>query len=440
MSDSQSTIYDPENLDTYNYGSLNQIGIVQKFLWWCAGADPQLLARCPKSERIKEEGIGGVVLATAILAFLSGSFAMYIVFGPSITGVDHKFDSNAAMKSIFVGLIWSLIILNLDRFVVSSTGHGDGTESITLGEFIKSAPRIAMATVIGLCLSAPLEITVMASQIETRIQSDNEKLVKEYTDNEVNKAFQTWTETAVENRQKKEAELEELNNNIKELTKIINSQSVAIEDEVRGRSGSKIKGEGPAVKRMAQEQEKRKAMLAAYEAQKADLKKEIAPFIKAIDDADKRRDKMIEDKKVELSKDDGLIKRIIVAHEVGGKAYWILAALLMIIEIAPVFFKMMIPRGPYLNLVDNQNEIVNAKNGIIQEQLETESSIWGKTVILKQKYLQAESLSDVNKAQMQTELKLIHEILSKHEEKITGEIKEDYQKFMSPNEKSRSDK
>lgn len=149
---------------------------------------------------------------------------------------------------------------------------------------------------------------------------------------------------------------------------------------------------------------------------------------------------MIEDKKIELSKDDGLIKRIIVAHEVGGKAYWILAALLMIIEIAPVFFKMMIPRGPYLNLVDNQNEIVNAKNGIIQEQLETESSIWGKTVILKQKYLQAESLSDVNKAQMQTELKLIHEILAKHEEKITGEIKEDYQKFMSPSEKDRSDK
>jgi hypothetical protein len=268
MSDRQSTIYDPENLDTYNYGSLSEIGGLQRFLWWCAGADSQLLARCPKSERIKEEGVGGVVLATAVLAFLSGSFAMYIVFGPSIIGIDHKFDVNAAIKSVFAGLIWSLIILNLDRLVVSSTGHGDGTEDITLMEAVKSVPRIAMAIVIGMCLSAPLEITVMASQIETRIQSDNERLVKEYTDNEVNKAFQTWTETAVENRQKKEAELEELNGNIKDLTKIINSQSVAIEDEVRGRSGSKIKGEGPAVKRMAQEQEKRKGMMVDYEAKK----------------------------------------------------------------------------------------------------------------------------------------------------------------------------
>jgi hypothetical protein len=62
-----------ESIDQYRYpdeGELHQSKI-SKFLWFCAGADLQLLKHCPQSERIKEEGIGGVVLATGVLAFLS---------------------------------------------------------------------------------------------------------------------------------------------------------------------------------------------------------------------------------------------------------------------------------------------------------------------------------------------------------------------------------
>ena len=32
------------------------------------------------------------------------------------------------------GCIWGLIIFNIDRFIVASTGKGDGTEAITSGE------------------------------------------------------------------------------------------------------------------------------------------------------------------------------------------------------------------------------------------------------------------------------------------------------------------
>jgi len=45
-------------------------------------------------------------------------------------------------------------------------------------------------------------------------------------------------------------------------------------------------------------------------------------------------------------------------------ASWILFALLLAIEIAPIFFKMMVIRGPYDYLKDNQNEILKAKYGI----------------------------------------------------------------------------
>ena len=49
---------------------------VTRLLWFCAGADAQILNRCPHSERVKYQGLGGVVLATAVLAFLSGSAAL----------------------------------------------------------------------------------------------------------------------------------------------------------------------------------------------------------------------------------------------------------------------------------------------------------------------------------------------------------------------------
>ena len=62
------------------YDYTGEAGPIRRFLWFCAGADSQLMQRCPHSERVKEEGIGGVVLATAVLAFLSGSYALDFVF------------------------------------------------------------------------------------------------------------------------------------------------------------------------------------------------------------------------------------------------------------------------------------------------------------------------------------------------------------------------
>ena len=46
------------------------------FLWWCAGVVPDTLRLYP-SEKAKYEGIGGAVLTTGVLAFLSGFYAIY---------------------------------------------------------------------------------------------------------------------------------------------------------------------------------------------------------------------------------------------------------------------------------------------------------------------------------------------------------------------------
>ena len=57
-------------------------GMITRFLVFCAGADERLLRACPNSDLVKIQGIGGVVAATGLLAFLSGSYAFYTVFSP----------------------------------------------------------------------------------------------------------------------------------------------------------------------------------------------------------------------------------------------------------------------------------------------------------------------------------------------------------------------
>ena len=68
-------------MDTDNYINENSnTHWVTRKLWWCAGADEFFLKRSPKQDRVKYAGIGGIVLATGLLAAVSGAFAFYTIF------------------------------------------------------------------------------------------------------------------------------------------------------------------------------------------------------------------------------------------------------------------------------------------------------------------------------------------------------------------------
>ena len=113
-----------------------------RVLYFSAGVDKQLLRHCTNYDRVKAQGIGGIVLATATLAFFSGSYAFYIVFNGSKSDSVSYVD---LLLSILFGIVWSAVIYNLDRFIVSAGGHGDGTDKITWGEFLRAIPRLVMA-------------------------------------------------------------------------------------------------------------------------------------------------------------------------------------------------------------------------------------------------------------------------------------------------------
>ncbi|HEY4876329.1 MAG TPA: DUF4407 domain-containing protein [Puia sp.] len=122
------------------------------FLWWCAGAHQQLL-KDYASEHTKYAGLGGVLLATFVLASLSAGYAIYSVF------------NNVAWAFAFAA-IWGLIIFNFDRFLVSTMRKYGVSKS---KQIWIAVPRIILALLIGITIARPLELKIFEKEINTKV-------------------------------------------------------------------------------------------------------------------------------------------------------------------------------------------------------------------------------------------------------------------------------
>ena len=111
-------------------------GSINEFLWICAGANRKILRQCP-TDYAKYAGTGGTILFTAIMAAISGGYAISFVFQEAPLYVPLGF-----------GLVWGLMIFNLDRFMVN-TMYSDGKVTISKQEFFSGLPRITIAIFLG---------------------------------------------------------------------------------------------------------------------------------------------------------------------------------------------------------------------------------------------------------------------------------------------------
>ena len=154
---------------TKNTSSASEIatkrpGLINEFLWSCAGVNKAVLRQCP-SDYSKYAGIGGMILFTAIMAAISGGYALYFVF------------NSYEIAGLF-GFFWGLLIFNLDRFIVN-TMYSDGKHSISWAEIRSGLPRIIMAIFLGLVISTPLEMKIFSDQIDSQLLQDNGKRIEQ---------------------------------------------------------------------------------------------------------------------------------------------------------------------------------------------------------------------------------------------------------------------
>lgn len=130
---------------------------VNHFFLYCAGVHEETLKKYPQ-ELNKYVAIGATIFFTGLFAALSGGYAMYFVF--SGTYLDW-------LLAIVFGIIWGLMIFNMDRYIVLSIN-----KSKTGGfQFLQALPRILLAILIGVVISRPLELKIFDKEIRENLKT-----------------------------------------------------------------------------------------------------------------------------------------------------------------------------------------------------------------------------------------------------------------------------
>ena len=416
------------------YNEKEPVSKFTKFLWWCAGADKQILQMSPMVDRVKFAGIGGLVLCTGLLAFCSGGYAFYTIFSPKGGNIDPEVTHiPTVIGSVIGGLIWGLVVFNMDRFIISSTSKGDGTYKMTGPELINAIPRILIALILGFALSAPLETRILKTEIEQEL--NEKKLDRE---NELN----TKTDLNIQLKQKNLSI--ELSKNIADINFIesekekrrieIAALSNKIQEEIAGRSGSGKAGVGPTVLRETEDLATQKKDFEEFKTLKDPelklLKSKKAHNEFLIQDLETQKQKEYIRNKDSASKVDGLMERIKISHEVGGWIPWVIFFVLLSIEMGPIFFKMMVQKGVYDYLVENYNQRFKAQNGIITKG-DLVHAKDGAILAEHDRYLEVDKEITSKKQVLEIESELKSKVLENYHAKKKGEINENPENFYS---------
>jgi hypothetical protein len=409
-----------------------------QFLWWCAGADSYFMKQSPKQDRVKYSGIGGVVLTTGVLASLSGFLAFKTAFG---TKGETALDTSAAVSFLeylilgIGGLLWGLIIFNLDRFIISSTGKGDGTDVITRKEWGQAAPRIIIAAILGIVLSAPLETQILKSDIDQELHRRQDdsivamnkvtevKLKQQRIDFEKNKSIDEAKLAFYEK------ELAKYDAEISDLTQQVRNQM----------ENGKVYGFGPVAKKLQENVDQKKQEKEAFIVRK---KADVELIRKHIADSDKElanlltvKQKSLRNNELEAKKMDGILTRIDIAHEKGPILSLMLLLVFLCIETGPIIFKLMMTKGVYDYMVENYNHKLNAENGIFTEDYVFEGRD-GLVKMEKHIFLEHEEAIHEKKLKSQAQRELSAETIKGWTKNKLEEIKKDPTQYFTEGQNS----
>ena len=332
-------IFDHDKIIGFKWSNL-----LNEFLWICAGANRKVLRQCP-TEHAKYAGIGGTILFTAILASISGGYAIYKVFADEVFDEKSRVwltDMNAVYIAIIFGIIWGLMIFNLDRFMVN-TMYSDGTHKITKEERIGATPRLILAIFIGIVISTPIELRLFKDKIQVQLRQDASAEMKKMSqghsdlDQEILK-LETEKSKNIERLDKKRDELAEAEEKL--FT------------ETKGRGITGIEGYGPAARMLQRNVDRLKLEVNNLE---SEVIKNNNSIDKRLNIKNKRRDRYTnEDQKAEESM-KGFAAELKALNTITtpwkDSALFVTRILIMFlfiaIEIIPTLFKLMMIDGAY---------------------------------------------------------------------------------------------
>tara|TARA_B100002052_G_scaffold283512_1_gene294515 strand:- start:143 stop:1432 length:1290 start_codon:yes stop_codon:yes gene_type:complete len=359
-----------------SYYTTPKPGRLMRMLWNAAGADHYILEKSTYSDHIKYACLGGIVVATGLMASMAGGYAFYIVFGQKTANLAQGTEASieaassepiTVILSMLFGIIWGLIIFNIDRFIVASTGKGDGSEAITLGEIKTAIPRILMGIIIAITISKPVELRMFQQEIEVELNSRRQEVRKTKLQ-KIDELYQKQYDEISD-------EIERLRQEVIDSDKVRKEAEASYNQEISGEGSLAGRGIGPIAR------EKMKLLeiaRAEYDTLKYQNNIKINEWEKRKLETDNKKNLEITNANISAQSLDGLMARLQVVDELAkGKdedgnvnedaTPWIIifiTLLFMAIELTPIFFKMMLIKSPYDYLEDNIKALQRADLGI----------------------------------------------------------------------------
>lgn len=341
-----------------NYYESPKSSWLMRLFWKACGADRYILERGTYSDQIKYFCLGGIVIATGVLAGVAGGYAIYTIFEPRgqfALNDDEIHGQTLFMASVF-GLIWGLIIFNIDRFIVTSTGKGDGTEKITRQEFFSAIPRIIMGLIIALTISKPIEIRIFQKEIEAALTGEQQTFIEERS----TEIREKYRKNHFERFDLEEEKIRAMEATLKADIRM--KEEEMKEEETKGSAWSAVGNRGPQWQKIARERDQLNAQLPFVQ---QEMKEKLTELNSEKQKYMEKRDTELLNIEKKAQSMGGLLKRIQLAHQVAGWGISIFITLLfVVIELTPIFFKMMLIKGPYDYVDENIKELAKAEAGI----------------------------------------------------------------------------
>ncbi|MFI0430293.1 DUF4407 domain-containing protein [Mariniflexile sp. HMF6888] len=319
--------------------------MLKQFFIICSGSDTDILEQCSKGEQNKYAGIGATVFFTALMAFIAASFALYTVF-------DNLY------ASIFFGLIWGLLIFNLDRYIVSTikkTGH-------VMDELIQASPRIILAVIIAIVISKPLELKIFEKEInQVLLEQKNELTLA--NQNQIAEQFNP--------------NIENLNKDIVALQQQISTKETEVNAlydtyiaEAEGTAGTKLLGKGPVYK---EKRDKHDALLAELQQLKEENKAKIAVTESQIAKLKGDYKDQVTTTQPIINNFDGLMARVNALSKLPWIPSFFIFLLFLAIETSPIFAKLLSPKGAYDFKLENEE--MSIKTNVLQNKNQREAML-----------------------------------------------------------------
>lgn len=306
---------------------------INEFLWSCAGVNKEVLRLYP-NEYAKYAGSGGTILFTALMAMISGGYAMFFVF-------------DSVIAAVIFAMFWGMLIFNLDRFIVNSM-HTDGKDTLSWKKIKAALPRFIMAIFLGIVISTPLEMKIFNDRIESQLLKDNITRINEAK--KESKDYNTITLL--------KAELSNLSKERKTLSDELQKAQRDLKEEAEGNALSGIAGHGSIYRDKEIYVAQCKSNLDEWD---KIHQSRMSTVQKRIDEVNQHIESFEE--KIDNLKEDGFSARYEAFANLKNDnpalatVSLMITLLFIIIEITPTFFKLIMTAGPY----DNHTQIDNYK-------------------------------------------------------------------------------